>query len=662
MKKIFICFVIIISSLLRAQSAERAIDVDICVYGGTSAGVIAAYTAALQQKSVLLVEPGHRLGGLSSGGLGFTDIGNKYIVSGLARDFYRRIGAHYGKFEQWIFEPKVANDVFLDYIKRSGIRVLYGTRLHKVHKKGTVIESVMLEHSDGTKRTLRVKAKQFIDCSYEGDLMAKAGVRYTTGREANSQYNETVNGVQLKEKHQFPDGVDPYIIPRNPASGLLWGVSDAPLSEIGSGDKKIQAYNFRICLSSDPQNRLAIERPANYDSTKYELLLRYLSVKPIKSLGEVLKMDLMPNRKTDINNQGPFSTDMIGMNYEYPDGDYATRKVIFQKHVDYTKGLLYFIGHDLRMPLHIRKQMLQWGYPRDEYLETGNWTPQLYIRESRRMIGEYVMTQVNCQGKEVVQDGVGMAAYTMDSHNTQRIVLNGMVKNEGDVQLKGVQPYPISYRSITPDRKECTNLLVPVCLSASHIAYGSIRMEPVFMVLAQSAAIAASIAIDNKSLVQAVNIKFLQDNLQNDPLADGSMAEILIDDTNAKIIAGEWKKETVGGYGPTMLLNHDQQPAVVRFEPDVKMPGKYAVYFYYPRLQHASDHLSIKVYNGESSVWKTVNSKDLEIIGQTSGEWVSLGVFDLPVGKNAHVEISNKGAKGVIAADAVLFVPIHEQK
>ncbi|WEK33961.1 MAG: FAD-dependent oxidoreductase [Candidatus Pseudobacter hemicellulosilyticus] len=654
-------FLVIVCLPAKAGANEDPVSYDICIYGGTSAGVIAAYTAALQKKTVLLIEPGSRLGGLSSGGLGFTDIGNKYVVTGLSRDFYRRIGQHYGKFEQWVFEPKVAEAIFLDYIRRSGCRVLYGKRLQTVSKNGTVIGSVLLENTDGSAGTLLVRAKQFIDCSYEGDLMARAGVSYTTGREANSQYHETVNGVQLKEKHQFPDGVDPYILPGKPESGLLWGISAAPLGEAGSGDKKIQAYNFRICLSKDPANQLPITRPADYDSTKYELLLRLLAARPARGLGEILKMDLMPNNKTDINNQGAFSTDMIGMNYAYPDGDYATRDSIFQAHVRYTKGLLYFIGHDPRMPAHLRNEMLQWGYPMDEYPDTEHWTSQLYVREARRMIGEYVMTQDNCTAKVVVKDGIGMAAYTMDSHNTQRIVVSGMVKNEGDVQLKGVKPYPIAYRSITPGRKECSNLLVPVCLSASHIAYGSIRMEPVFMVLAQSAALAAVIAIDQRCAIQEIPVGSLQEQLNKDPLADGSVAEILIDDADVTTVTGEWSKETTGGYGPSLLLNAGKEPASVRFEPVIRKKGKYQVYFYYPKVEKAAELLSVKIYDGKK--WRTnkIQSKDIRIVGQTSGEWVSLGMFTFPEGKRALVEISNQDASGTIAADAVLFVPVRNK-
>src|SRR6478735_529153 len=501
---------------------------DVCVYGGTSAGVIAAYTAAKMGKQVLLIEPGKHVGGLTTGGLGYTDIGNKYAITGLSRDFYRRIGTHYGKFETWIFEPHVAANTYDGYIKSAKLDIKYQQRLVDVKKNAEgFITSITVESSTnpGTASYQTISAKMFIDCSYEGDLMAKAGVSYFTGREANSLYNETYNGVQLREKHQFPDGIDPYKIPGNPSSGLVWGVTDGKLDPQGTGDKRIQTYNMRLCLTNDPANRIEITKPNNYDASRYELLLRYLAKMPAKDLWAFLKFDLMPNNKTDINNNGPFSTDMIGMNYDFPEADYATREKIQMAHEEYIKGLLYFIGHDERMPQHLRDLMLPWGYPKDEYTDNGNWTPQMYVREARRMKGEYVMTQANCEAKEVVTDGVGMAAYTMDSHNCQRIVVNGMVKNEGDVQIGGFDPYPISYRSVIPKTGQCKNLLVPVCLSATHIAYGSIRMEPVFMVLSQSAAVAALMAIDAKTSVQQIDVKKLQQTLTTNPLADNGTVE-----------------------------------------------------------------------------------------------------------------------------------------
>jgi len=493
------------------KQTENEIEVDVCVYGGTSGGVIAAYAAKLQGKSVILIEPGKRLGGMSSGGLGQTDIGNKQAITGMARNFYKQIGKHYGKDEQWVFEPHVAEKVFLDHVKEANLEVLYDYRLNSVSKNGLSITKILVEPSLGVGPNKIIRAKMFIDCTYEGDLMAKSGVSYTIGRESNDTYNETFNGVQLLDKHQFRDGVDPYVIPGKPESGLIWGVSPDSLKTNGAGDRAVQAYNFRLCLTNNPENRIEITRPDDYDSVKYELLVRQLQSYTPDSLNwQLLHIAPMPNQKTDINNCGGFSSDMIGMNYDYPDGDYATRERIFKEHLSYTKGWLYFIGHDPRVPEHLRKEMLQWGYPKDEYPETNHFTPQLYVREARRMISDYVMTQHNCQGREVVEDGIGQAAYTMDSHNCQRLVVNGMVKNEGDVQVGGFGPYPVSYRSIVPRKSECTNLLVPVCLSASHIAYGSIRMEPVFMVLGQSAATAACMAIDSKTAVQDINVKTLQ--------------------------------------------------------------------------------------------------------------------------------------------------------
>jgi hypothetical protein len=505
--------IVLVLGLLLVQCAKQddTIEVDICVYGGTSSGVIAAYAARLQGKSVILIEPGKRLGGMSSGGLGQTDIGNKQAITGMARDFYKQIGKHYGKEEQWVFEPHVAEKVFLDHVKKAEIMVMYEHRLTSVTKEESNVSEIELEHSKGSEKNKIIRAKMFIDCSYEGDLMAKAGVSYTIGRESNEQYNETYNGVQLLDKHQFRDGVDPYVIPGKPESGLIWGVSSDALEATGRGDRKVQAYNFRLCLTNNPDNRIDITRPADYDSTKFELLLRQIKSYPPDSLNwQLLHIAPMPNQKTDINNCGGFSSDMIGMNYDYPDGDYATREKIFQEHLSYTKGWLYFLGHDPRMPVHLRNEMLQWGYPKDEYMDNDHFTPQLYIREARRMVSDYVMTQHHCQGREIAQDVAGMAAYTMDSHNIQRIVVNGMVKNEGDVQIGGFGPYPVSYRSIVPKKSECTNLIVPVCLSASHIAYGSIRMEPVFMVLGQSAATAACMAIDAGSSVQEIDVMKLR--------------------------------------------------------------------------------------------------------------------------------------------------------
>ncbi|HEY9261232.1 FAD-dependent oxidoreductase [Chitinophaga sp.] len=631
-------------------------EVDVCVYGGTSAGVIAAYTAKQLHKTVLLISPDKRLGGLTTGGLGYTDIGNKFAITGISRDFYRRIGRHYGKFEQWIFEPHVAAETFQQYIQSAKVEVLYDTRVSSAKKENGYITEVTV---NGASPQV-IKAKMFIDCSYEGDLMAAAGVAFTVGREANSEYQETYNGVQLKDKHQFPDGIDPYKVPGKPESGLLWGISPAKLDAPGAGDQKVQTYNFRMCLTDQPENRIPITQPESYDPARYELLVRLVQKINPKNLNTILNINRMPNGKTDINNIGAFSTDMIGMNYDYPNADDATRKRIIHDHEVYTKGLLYFIGHDERMPKHLRDEMLTWGYPKDEYTNNGHWSPQLYVREVRRMIGEYVMTQANCEGRATVTDGVGMAAYTMDSHNCQRIVVNGMVKNEGDVQVGGFGPYPVAYRSIIPKLADCKNLLVPVCLSATHIAYGSIRMEPVFMVLAQSAATAAIVAIDSKVSVQDADVKKIQRILTDNPLADNSTPEILVDNDDAKqvTISGDWQRETHGGYGPSMLVDPSKggSEKFVRFTPAIEKSGRYHVYTYVPRIAAHATSTTIRVNDGVRIKAVPLLSASVKVEGQTSGEWVDLGTYQLKAGKGAYVEINNQQADGAVVADAMLFI------
>lgn len=661
--RIILLLSVILTTMIscRTQSVK---EVDICIYGGTSAGVIAAYTAQQSGKSVLLIEPGRHLGGMSSGGLGFTDTGNKYVVQGLALDFYRRLGTHYGKLEQWIFEPSVAETIFKDYIKRAGIEVWYENRLSDVEKQRNSITTITLEDSKHPNHTTnrKVRAKVFIDCSYEGDLMAKSGVSYIVGREANSQYGETYNGVELMDRHQFPDGIDPYKIKGDSTSGLIYGINPAPVNSNGTGDKKVQAYNFRITLTNRPENRIPITKPDNYNPSRYELLLRLKELHPWNKHTDVFIWSDMPNGKTDINNFGGFSTDVIGENWNYPDADYEERARIWKFHEDYTKGLLYFVGHDERIPESIRNQMLEWGYPKDEYTDNGHWTHQLYVREARRMIGELVMTQHHCQGRETVTDGIGWAAYTMDSHNCDRHIVNGMVKNEGNVEIGGFSPYPISYRAITPKQNEVQNLLVPVCLSTSHIAYGSIRMEPVFMVLAQSAAIAAGQAIDKyDNCVQKVDAKAILKEFRENPLADKSQPEILIDnhDTSHVQRTGEWKTEIWKAYGPDFFSDDSKGKNLktIQYTPVIPVDNLYEIYAYFPKVQNATTQTHIDIYDGNELHKKIIRSSDIVVEGQTSGEWVSIGQYKLTKGMDNYVRISNEEADGIVVADAVLFIP-----
>ncbi|MEW6249348.1 MAG: FAD-dependent oxidoreductase [Planctomycetota bacterium] len=508
---------------------------DVVVYGGTSAGVIAAVKAARMGRSVVLIEPGQHLGGMSSSGLGATDIGNKAAIGGLAREFYRRVGAKYGQAEAWKFEPHVAEEVFADLVWEAGVPVAFGERLERRPDDavprlppGTLLR-VTATRARGVRfvkraggsgdapRAIRIDAlvmesgrafrgRVFIDATYEGDLLAAAGVSYTIGRESNATYGETLNGVQVGNatKHQFVKEVDPYVVPGDPASGLLPGIEPAPPPPDGTGDHRVQAYNLRLCTTDVPENRRPWEKPADYDERKYELLLRNFDAGDDRVPWHRV---MVPNRKTDTNNNFAISTDCIGMNYGYAQADYATRERVVREHRAWTAGLTWTLASHPRVPEHVRREFQTWGRARDEFTDNDNWPYQLYAREARRMVADYVMTEHDCQGRKAAYpvggdppaatDPVGLAAYGMDSHNVQRYVdEHGHVRNEGDVQVHGFQPYPISYRAIVPRRGECANLLVPVCVSATHIAYGSIRMEPVFMVLGESAATTAALACE----------------------------------------------------------------------------------------------------------------------------------------------------------------------
>jgi len=513
-------------------------SLDLCIYGGTSAGVVAAIAAAKQKRSVLLIEPGRRLGGISSGGLGFTDIGNKDAIGGMSREFYRRLGKHYGKEEVWTFEPHVAEQIFRDWLAEAGVKVLLEHRLAEAENDRGRIRRILLEHvpadafnAPGPAANLRehvpVEASTYIDASYEGDLMAAANVSFTVGRESASKYGESLNGIRANTpKHQFLVPVDPYVKSGDPASGLLPLVQGTDIGTPGDGDHRVQAYNFRLCLTAVPVNRIPIPPPQQYQAQTYELLGRYLDA--LRALGEtpnlamLLNVNMVPNRKTDINNNGAVSTDFIGESWSYPQADYQSRRRIWHAHQVYTHGLLHFLRTDPRVPAEIRRYVGFLGLCKDEFTDTHGWPHQLYIREARRMVSPFVITQSVCEhksgsgssGSAPADDSIGLASYNMDSHNCQRVVRNGFAHNEGDVQAPPAGPYPISYRAITPAAGECENLLVPVCLSASHIAYGSVRMEPVFMVLGQSAAAAVSLALERNTGVQDVDVTVLRQRLR----------------------------------------------------------------------------------------------------------------------------------------------------
>jgi hypothetical protein len=547
MKHLSLLSAVAILLLSCCSSENDPFKADVIVYGGTSSAITTAVQVSRMGKSVIIVSPDTHIGGLSSSGLGYTDTGNKEVIGGLAREFYHILYQHYMKPESWkwqkqsefgnkgqgtpaidgefrtiwLFEPHVAEEAFEKMISDNNLTIYRNEWLDRssgvVKEEGKII----------TIKTLSGKifrGKIFIDATYEGDLMAAAGVSYHTGREGSNQYNEEWNGVQVGDfpvKHHDFDNlkISPYRIPGDPSSGLLPGISPNPPGNRGDADKRIQAYCYRTCLTDHPDNRVAFMRPPGYDSSQYELLIRIYDA---GWRGTFNKFDAIPNRKLDVNNHGPFSFDNIGMNYDYPDASYERRKEIIDEHIIYQKGLLYFIANDQRVPAEVRTEMSRWGYSKDEFADNGYWPYNIYVREARRMIGEYVMTENDVLSKRDVLHSIGMGSYNLDSHNTQRYITpEGFTENEGDVEHPTPKPYKIDLGSIIPVKEECSNLLVSVCVSSSHIAFGSIRMEPVFMILGQSAGTVAAMALDKNKAIHDLAYEEIREKL----LSDGQVLE-----------------------------------------------------------------------------------------------------------------------------------------
>ena len=686
-----------------AANAEET-TYDVVIYGGTSAAITAAVQAQEMGKSVIIVSPDKHLGGLSSGGLGWTDSGNKAVIGGLSREFYHRVWKHYDRPDtwkwqdreeygnkgqgtpaidkdertMWIFEPRVAEAVFDEWVEEAGIPVVREAWLDR--ENGVEVENkriVSIKTLDG--KTYR--GRMFLDVTYEGDLMAAAGVSYHVGREASSQYDEEWNGVQvgvLHHRHHFgavPKPVDPYVEPGNPASGLLPRISPDPPGTRGDADHRVQAYCFRMCLTNDERNRIPFAKPDGYDPRQYELLLRIFDAGWRETFH---KFDPIPNRKTDTNNHGPFSTDNIGYNYDYPEASYERRREIIAEHELYQKGLMYFLANDPRVPDEVREKMSTYGLPKDEFTDNGHWPHQLYIREARRMVGDYVMTENELLKKRPTPEPVGMGSYTIDSHNVQRYVTpEGYVQNEGDIGVGTQGPYQIAYGSLVPKRDECENLLVPVCVSSSHIAFGSIRMEPVFMILAQSAATAASLAIDQQIAVQdvpyeALRARLLEDEqiLEWDGVIPGKMGldpaklkGIVVDDRQAKK-EGNWgQSSTVESWVGTGYLhdgNINQGKSSVTFEATLPKSGTYEVRVAYSASNNRASNAPVTIHHaGDSPTVVKVNQKRY---ADPADPFASVGKFRFEADQPARVVISNAGADGHVIADAVQWIPLAQEE
>jgi hypothetical protein len=661
-----------------SSSETRKVEADVVVYGATAGGVISAVSAAREGKKVVLLALGDHVGGMVSGGLGATDYGNRAAIGGISREFFRRVLAYYAEkygptspqvkecSDGFLFEPHVAEAVFRKMLEEAKVEVVRNFVTKKIARDGARITSLTAASGD------EYAASVFIDASYEGDLMARVGVHYAIGREPISEYGESIAGVQKRSPaHQWPVAVPAYGFDGKPLPFIQQGPPGNP----GEGDGKTQAYNYRVCMTDRKDNQVPFPKPDGYDPARYELLFRYIARKPNLKVGQLMNPVRLPNGKTDTNNNGPFSTDHIGGNWGYPEGDALTRSRIEQDHIAYVQGFLYFLANDPRIPTPLHDEMNQWGLAKDEFLDTGHWPHQLYVREARRMLGQYVMTEADLMKDRKKDDSIGLGSYNTDSHHVQRFVqADGTVLNEGDFQVR-VSPYAIPYRSLVPKPDECSNLLVPVCLSASHVAYGTIRMEPVYMILGHASGVAASLAIDQKVPVQAVLIDPLKARLveqgavldpENLPVtfrvAEGALdpsklAGVVVDDPSATK-EGAWKPSTssTGFVGQGYL--HDSSAADgkarIRFRPKLPKAGHYEVRLYSTPHPNRATNTLVAIHGAEAEqIVRIDQTKPMKDNGP-----IVLGVYPFAAGDAGWVEIRNDATNGFVVADAVQFIPV----
>ncbi len=662
-------------SFLQAESA------DLVIYGGTPAGIAAGVTAAREGASVVIVEPTKWIGGMVTGGLAKSDIGKQETIGGFPLEFFTRAAKGYDPKFMWYAEPKANMKAFQDLLAEAKVKVITGQRLKAVQHANARITSFTTE--DGT----TFEAKQFVDASYEGDLMAKASISYIVGREASSQYHESLAGfypMPIRPRtdevmasvcsciggdgphyiHGTPKGIKA----RDDKGNLLFGIYEAK-AEPGSADKLTQAYNFRVVVTQRPDIRVPFPKPATYDASRYELLLRLILAYPQVRFGRLFHLGNIAEGKYDLNAQGLFSTDYPGANTAYPDGDWATRDRIWQDHTDFIQGMLWFLGNDERVPKALRDETNEWGLCRDEFTDNNHWPYALYIREGRRMIGEYVMNQKDCQADIKKKDTVGMGSFVIDCHIVQRIeAADGTVTDEGSFQDAPARPYNIAYRSITPKRAECTNLLVPFCFSASHIAYCSMRMEPVYMALGQASGLAAVQAMKNNQTVQEIDVTTLQAKLvEQKAVIDLAVPEVvlssslpgIVEDETHALFVGEWISSNFGN-PIDGASRHDggtgQGNKSARFNMKVPKAGKYDVRFAYSPSTNRASKVIITIEQGQSiTASATVNQRLTP--PPADKNFVSLGAYDFTTDHEVIITVSNKDANGIVSVDAVQLLP-----
>ncbi|MCX8090672.1 MAG: FAD-dependent oxidoreductase [Verrucomicrobiae bacterium] len=649
---------------LHLQAACTVVESDVCVYGGTSGGVAAAVAAARLGKSVVLLSLNTHVGGMSASGLGVTDIGpgnDTSYLGGISREFYRRVGAAYGSTNLVIwFEPRVAEQVFWQMLAEAGVPVYSNKLLASVTMTNNRI--VELRTQDGSV----FRAKQFIDTTYEGDLMAAAGVTFTWGREGTNVYGESLAGIRpLGGSYNY----DPYVVPGNPASGLLPLVQTNTGGNVGDGDRRLQAYNYRLCLTQNPTNKIPLTAPTNYSEANYELVRRYIAARVAKdgavSLGQLIHIQtIIPNGKTDINANGELSTDYVGYNHTWATNTYAGREQLRAEHENYIRGLLWFLATSTNIPPNLNAEMQSWGLCKDEFTDNGGWPWQIYVREARRMVSDYVMTQANCEGRVVAPESICLARYHIDSHGVQRLASGGFARWEGSIGGTPPFPYPVSYRSIIPRAGECENLFCTFALSASHVAFGSIRMEPVFMMLSHAAGVAAAFAIDDSVPVQQLSYARLAAQLR----ADGQLLswEAAAGTTNG-IILDQGGPGTANSGGWTFGANaggwngdywHDGATGKgtkwVSYTPNLPTNGTYEVYAWWVEHPNRATNTVYDIVHAAGTNRVLVNQR------LSSGGWFKLLTTNFNAGTSGRVIIRNDGtpAGSYCIADGVRFVGI----
>lgn len=651
---------------------------DLVIYGATPAGLIAGVAAARAGASVVVIEPSRWIGGMVTGGLARTDTGRAETIGGLTREFFTRAAARYGGKHLWFAEPHVNGETFAAMLREAGVTVITGEAIKAVRRKGPRLTVLV------TAGGREYEGRQFIDASYEGDLMALAGVSHTHGREGREQYGEPLAGFHPMPVRAQPSAVmgsvcaclggqgphyvhgTPVRIPaRDDRGRLLPGVTTSGAAP-GSADRLVQAYNFRLVVTRRPEIRVPFPRPANYDAGRHELLRRLLEAYPEVRFGRLFHLGPIAEGKYDLNAQGICSTDLPGANRGYVEGDAATRARIWREHRDTIQGMLWFLAHDDRVPAALRAEVNEWGLCRDEFADHEYWPHALYVREARRMLGEYVMVQADCQTAITKPDAVGMGSFVIDCHLVQRLEgPDGTVIDEGAFPDAPARPYQIPYRSITPRRAEAANLLVPVCVSASHVAICSLRMEPVYMALGHAAGLAAVQALRSGVPVQEIGVPALQARLRAEravlelPHAAGvpaaKFAGIVVDDA-AATYTGAW---VASGFGRPIEGasrhdgNADKGARTARFEVRVPHTGRYLVRLAYTPADNRATNVPVTIDHAGGTATRRVNQR---VAPEVEGHFVELGRFPIEAGAPLVVVVGNGGTDGFVSVDALQVV------